>query len=119
MNVVAGGHTFGSSAWPAGDDRIPRPRRVGTANGQGNRNMTTNGPIHTLPAGDGWEIREEGSTTALSKHSTRDDAIAAGRRRAKADGVEHFIHNPRRSSSRRRTSSSSAFGPIRPHRRHP
>ncbi len=55
--------------------------------------MTTNVPIHTLPSGGGWEIRQEGSTTALSEHPTRDEAIAAGRRRAKADGVEHFIHN--------------------------
>ncbi len=40
-----------------------------------------------------WKNRVQGNQRASSTHVTKDEAVAAGRRRAIADGVEHFIKN--------------------------
>ena len=38
--------------------------------------------------GDGWAVRLEQSTRALSRHSTQREAVSAGRERAQRDKVE-------------------------------
>lgn len=48
-------------------------------------------PIHTVKAGDGWQVRR-GDTEALAKFPTKAEAQDAGRDQAKRDGVEHVVH---------------------------
>jgi hypothetical protein len=50
-------------------------------------------PVHTVPSDDGWKNVHEGSSRALDKHSTKAEAQAAGRERAKSEKTEHIIHN--------------------------
>jgi hypothetical protein len=52
-----------------------------------------NPAIHTLPSPDGWVNRKEGSSRALSRHTTKQEAVMAGRERARRDRTEHLIHN--------------------------
>jgi len=54
--------------------------------------MRANEAIHTMPDGDGWAIRREGSSEVLSRHPTKAEAVAAGRVRADAEEVDHLIH---------------------------
>jgi hypothetical protein len=47
--------------------------------------------IHTVPEGDRWANRvEEGEI--FSRHDTKEQAVDAGRERARRDQVEHVIH---------------------------
>ncbi len=55
--------------------------------------MPSKPPIHTVYKGDGWVNVREGSSRSLDRHTTKADALAAGRERAKKDKVEHLIHN--------------------------
>jgi hypothetical protein len=48
--------------------------------------------IHTVPYGDKWAVIEEGSSTPLGIHGTKEKAMKHGREEAKKRGVEHFIH---------------------------
>jgi hypothetical protein len=49
-------------------------------------------PIHTVPHGDGWANRREGSERVSSTHKTQADAARDGREQARRDNTEHFIH---------------------------
>lgn len=49
-------------------------------------------PIHTVPHGDGWANRREGSERVSSTHKTQADAARDGREHARRDNTEHFIH---------------------------
>jgi hypothetical protein len=51
------------------------------------------GFVHTLFKDDQWINEVEGGAQFGGAHSTKDDAISAGRARAKAEGTEHLIHN--------------------------
>lgn len=55
--------------------------------------MSKKKPVHTVPnsGGRGWANKSGGKVT--SSHRTKANAIAAGRRQAKAAGTEHRIHN--------------------------
>jgi hypothetical protein len=49
--------------------------------------------IHTEPRdGQGWVNIREGSSRALDKFTTKAEAQAAGRERARRDKVEHIVH---------------------------
>ena len=49
-------------------------------------------PIHTVPAGDGWANRREGSDRASGIFETQAEAIDAARDTAHRERLEHFIH---------------------------
>ena len=53
--------------------------------------MARGGGVHTVPKGESW-INEMGGRV-LSRHRTKSQAVAAGRRYAKREHVEHTIHN--------------------------
>ena len=54
--------------------------------------MSRGGGVHTVPgSGEGW-INEMGGTV-LSRHRTKSQAVAAGRRYARRHHVEHTIHD--------------------------
>lgn len=54
--------------------------------------MTRGGGVHTVPAkGEGWLNEMAGNV--LSRHRTKSQAVAAGRRYARRQRVEHTIHN--------------------------
>jgi hypothetical protein len=48
--------------------------------------------IHTVPASGAWENKRAGDDTPLSRHDTKEEAVAAGRTQAIADKTEHIIH---------------------------
>lgn len=50
------------------------------------------GWIHTVHEGGMWVNKVEGGQV-LSRHRTKDAAVAAGRTAAKAGRTEHLIHN--------------------------
>ena len=52
-----------------------------------------NGFVHTVYKNDQWVNEIEGGSVLDGSHSTKEDAVAAGRARAKEDGTEHVIHN--------------------------
>jgi hypothetical protein len=53
--------------------------------------MTRGGGVHTVPANiPGWVNEMAGRV--LSRHHTKGEAVAAGRRYAKQQRVEHTIH---------------------------
>ena len=47
---------------------------------------------HVVPSGAGWSVKKAGSSRASSTHPTQADAIDAGRRVAKNQGTELYIH---------------------------
>jgi hypothetical protein len=51
-------------------------------------------PIHTVPHGDGWANRREGSQRVTETFDTQAEAAAAAREAALREGTEHFIHRP-------------------------
>ena len=52
-----------------------------------------NANIHTVPRGGQWANVAEGRDDAISTHATKEEAVDAGRQRARQDQVEHLIHN--------------------------
>jgi hypothetical protein len=50
-------------------------------------------PIETYHQDGQWKNRHEGSSEVLSTHSTKDEAVQAGRDAAREAGVEHIIKN--------------------------
>ena len=48
--------------------------------------------IHTVPHGDGWAVKREGTKTPLSTHTTKVEAQDHAISIAKRDKVEHVIH---------------------------
>ena len=55
--------------------------------------MAKKPPVHTVPHGDGWANRREGSKRVSKEFDRKTDAQAAGRETAKRDRTEHFVHN--------------------------
>ena len=54
--------------------------------------MSQKRDIHTVPSGDKWAVKREGSDRPLSTHRTKVAAEEAGIKAAKRDRVEHVIH---------------------------
>ncbi len=48
--------------------------------------------VHTVPYGDKWAVKEEGSSSPRKTFDTKEQAEEFGRELAKKKGVEHFIH---------------------------
>lgn len=51
------------------------------------------GDIHTVPHGDGWANRAEGSKRVSNTAPTKEEAASVGREMARDRGVEQLIHN--------------------------
>jgi hypothetical protein len=51
------------------------------------------GFVHTVWKNENWVNEIEGGSEFGGNHSTKDDAVAAGRSRAQQDKTEHLIHN--------------------------
>jgi hypothetical protein len=51
------------------------------------------GLIHTVYKDGQWINEVEGGGRVSGPHATKEDAVEAGRARAKQDRVEHVIHN--------------------------
>ena len=51
------------------------------------------GFVHTVFKGGQWVNEIEGGSEIGGTHSTKDDAVAAGRARAQQEKTEHVIHN--------------------------
>jgi hypothetical protein len=51
------------------------------------------GFIHTVYKDGQWVNEVEGGAELGGPHGTKEDAVAAGRESARADGTEHVIHN--------------------------
>lgn len=51
--------------------------------------MTT--PVETYHQDGQWKNRHEGSDRAISTHTTKDEAVQAGKEAAQKAGVEHVI----------------------------
>jgi hypothetical protein len=49
--------------------------------------------IHTVHKNGGWVNELEGGEVVDGTHATKEEAVAAGRGRAKHDRTEHVIHN--------------------------
>ena len=50
-------------------------------------------PVHTVPHGDGWANKREGSSRVSKVFSTKAAAQAAGRKTAIREKTEHIIRN--------------------------
>jgi hypothetical protein len=55
--------------------------------------MARKPPVHTVPHGDGWANRRQGSPRVAKTFARKVDAQAAGRRTARREKTEHLIHN--------------------------
>ena len=51
------------------------------------------GFVHTVYKNGQWANELEGGAEFGGPHSTKEDAVAAGRARAEKDTTEHVIHN--------------------------
>lgn len=51
-----------------------------------------NGPVHTVPHGDGWANRREGNSRVSNTAPTKSEAEATGREMARESRTEHHIH---------------------------
>lgn len=54
--------------------------------------MAKKPPVHTVPHGDGWANRREGSKRVSGTFGTKAEAQKAGRATAQRDKTEHQIH---------------------------
>jgi Mn-containing catalase len=54
--------------------------------------MMADGFVHTVHKGGEWLNEIEGGAEFGGTHSTKEEAVAAGRVRAMQDGTEHVIH---------------------------
>lgn len=55
--------------------------------------MRNKRPVHTVPHGDGWANRREGSERVSKTFDTKSAAQSAGRETARREKTEHIIHN--------------------------
>jgi hypothetical protein len=55
--------------------------------------MAKKQPVHTVPHGDGWANRREGSSRVAKTFTRKAEAQAAGRQTARREKTEHIIHN--------------------------
>jgi uncharacterized protein DUF2188 len=51
------------------------------------------GFVHTVYKNDQWVNETEGGSDFGGPHSTKEEAVSAGRARAQRDNTEHVIHN--------------------------
>ena len=49
--------------------------------------------VHVTPREDGWAVIREGNERASSVHSTQKEAEQKGRRTARNDKTEFYLHN--------------------------
>ncbi len=54
--------------------------------------MAKKPPVHTVPHGEGWANRREGSDRVSKNFDTKAEAQAAGRVTACNENTEHLIH---------------------------
>lgn len=54
--------------------------------------MAKRPPVHTVPHGEGWANRREGSSRVSKTFATKAEAQAAGRETAAREKTEHLIH---------------------------
>lgn len=54
-------------------------------------NIMAKGDVDTYHEGDSWKNKIEGNSRASGVFDTKAEAVAAGRDRARADGVEHVV----------------------------
>jgi hypothetical protein len=54
--------------------------------------MARKPPVHTVPHGDGWANRREGSDRVSRTFDTKTQAQDAGRDTARREHTEHVIH---------------------------
>ena len=54
--------------------------------------MAKKPPVHTVPHGDGWANRREGSDKVSKTFDTKREAQTAGRDTAQREKTEHVIH---------------------------
>jgi hypothetical protein len=83
-------------------DAADAPQLEGSG-AQGSRATTKESPIHVQPRGDGWAIVREGNKRALSIYATQKEAEQHGRRTARENKTEFFLHN-RQGAIRERSS---------------
>lgn len=51
-----------------------------------------NPQIHVIPDGDRWAVIRDGVDRPLSTHPRQEEAVAAGRQRAREDETEFVLH---------------------------
>lgn len=68
-------------------------------------------PVHTVPHGDGWANRREGSDRVSEHFPTKQKAEDAGRDTARREKTEHVIHNKDGKIAQRNTYGSDPFPP--------
>jgi hypothetical protein len=49
--------------------------------------------IHTVPHGDSWANKHEGSSKVIKVFATKEKAELAGKAEAQRERVDHVIHN--------------------------
>ncbi len=54
--------------------------------------MAKKPPVHTVPHGDGWANRREGSDRVSRAFDTKAQAQQAGRDTARREHTEHVVH---------------------------
>jgi hypothetical protein len=59
----------------------------------GGRLVKKQGPVHTAHRDGRWVNQVEGSTRVSSTHSTKEQAIARGRKLAQNKRADHIVHN--------------------------
>ena len=50
--------------------------------------------VHVVPREEGWAVRRSHAERDSSRHGTQEQAIEAGRRTAKRESTELFVHRP-------------------------
>ena len=68
-------------------------------------------PVHTVPHGDGWANRREGSPRVSKKFATKAQAQQAGRETARREGAEHIIHKKDGTIGARNSYGSDPYPP--------
>ena len=54
--------------------------------------MAKKPPVHTVPHGDGWANRREGSDRVSKTFPTKSEAQQSGRDTARREQTEHIVH---------------------------
>lgn len=67
--------------------------------------------VHIVPHSDGWAVKIEGNDRATSVHRTQEQAIEAGRDRARRDESEILIHGENGRIRERDSYGSDPFPP--------
>lgn len=49
--------------------------------------------IHTVPFGNKWAVKREGTKDPISTHTKKENAMKEAVKEAKKDHVEHVIHS--------------------------